>query len=99
MTDGCPTDDWRKGLSDFKRQKFGLVVACAAGQNADTNVLKEITEVVVQLDNADSATIKSFFKWVSASVSTNSQKIESSGGDVTGLNELPPPPAEINIVV
>ena len=99
MTDGEPTDNWQKGLNDFKNQKFGMVVACAAGSGANTNILKQITEVVVQLDTADSATIKAFFKWVSASVSTGSQKIEASGKDVSGLNELPPPPPEVNIVV
>ncbi|NDW10515.1 VWA domain-containing protein [Dysgonomonas sp. 520] len=99
MTDGEPTDDWRKGLAEFKKQKFGIVVACAAGQHANTQVLGDITDVVVQLDTADSATIRAFFKWVSASVSLGSQKIESSGQEVTGLSELPPPPPEVNIVV
>lgn len=99
MTDGEPTDNWQKGLNEFKNQKFGMVVACAAGPSANTSILKQITEVVVQLDTADSATIKAFFKWVSASVSTGSQKIEASGKDVTGLDELPPPPPEVNIVV
>lgn len=99
MTDGEPTDNWQKGLNDFKNQKFGMVVACAAGSGANTSILKQITEIVVQLDTADSATIKAFFKWVSASVSTGSQKIEASGKDVSGLSELPPPPPEVNIVV
>jgi uncharacterized protein YegL len=98
MTDGGPTDDWQKGLAEFKKCKTGIVVACAAGQGADTNVLKQITECVVQLDTADSASIKQFFKWVSASVSTGSQKVDS-GSDVVGLGELPPPPPEVNIVV
>ncbi len=99
MTDGEPTDDLNKGLAEFKKRKFGMVVACAAGQGANTDTLKKITECVVQLDTADSATIKSFFKWVSASVSTGSQKVEDAGVEVTGLNELPPPPPEVNIVV
>ena len=99
MTDGEPTDDWQKGLRDFQKQKFGIVVACAAGQRANTTILKQITETVVQLDTADSATIKAFFKWVSASISFGSQKIESSGQEVSGLSELPPPPPEVNIVV
>jgi uncharacterized protein YegL len=99
MTDGMPTDNWQKGLSEFQKRKVGLVVACAAGQGADTNILKQITEIVVQLDTADSATIKAFFKWVSASVSTGSQKVEASGVEVGGLSELPPPPPEVNIVV
>ena len=89
MTDGEPTDDLQKGLNEF----------CAAGQGANTNTLKQITENVVQLDTADSATIKAFFKWVSASISTGSQKVEDTHGDVTTMSELPPPPPEVNIVV
>lgn len=99
MTDGEPTDDWQRGLADFQKQKLGVVVACAAGQHANTSVLKQITEIVVQLDTTDTSTIKAFFKWVSASVSLGSQKIESSGQEVSGMSELPPPPPEVNIVV
>ena len=99
MTDGEPTDDLNKGLAEFKKRKFGMVVACAAGQGANIDTLKKITESVVQLDTADSATIKSFFKWVSASVSAGSMKVEDCGKEVTGLSELPPPPPEVNIVI
>ena len=72
MTDGEPTDDLQKGLNEFNKRKWGIVVACAAGQGANTDTLKKITECVVQLDTADSATIKSFFKWVSASIDRKS---------------------------
>ena len=99
MTDGMPTDDWQRGLSDFQKQRWGMVVACAAGQAVDTTILKQITEVVVQLDTADSSSFKAFFKWVSASISTSSAKIEEGGKEVGGLNELPPPPPEVNVVV
>ncbi|WP_315821001.1 hypothetical protein [Paraflavitalea speifideaquila] len=99
MTDGEPTDEWQKGLNEYKKRRFGMVIACAAGQGANTNVLKQVTDTVVQLDTADSSTIKAFFKWVSASISTGSQKVESGGQEVTGLNELPPPPPEVNVVV
>lgn len=97
MTDGRPTDDLDKGLNEFKKRKFGLVVACAAGQGADIGTLQKITESVVQLDTADSATIKAFFKWVSASVSAGSMKVEDSGNEVAGIDELPPPPEEVII--
>lgn len=99
MTDGEPTDDLNKGLADFKKRKWGMVVACAAGSGANTETLKKITECVVSLDTADSATIKAFFKWVSASVSSGSMKVEETGGEPTTLSELPPPPPEVNIVV
>lgn len=99
MTDGSPTDDWKKGLDRLRLARTGIVIACAAGPGADTTVLKQITEVVVQLDTADSNTIKAFFKWVSASVSTGSQKIDQGQKEVTGLSDLPPPPPEVNIVL
>ena len=99
MTDGQPTDSWRKGLEALRKVKTGIIVACAAGPGADTNLLKEVAEVVVQLDTADSGTIKVFFKWVSASISTGSQKADSGQKEVGGLSDLPPPPPEINVVV
>ncbi len=99
MTDGAPTDNWERGLEDFKNTKCAMVVACAAGQNAQTKILKKITNTVVSLDTADSMTIKAFFKWVSASISFGSQKVESSHQEISGLNELPPPPPEVNIVL
>ncbi|MGL4596381.1 MAG: vWA domain-containing protein [Bacteroidia bacterium] len=99
MTDGVPTDSWQAGLTEFQKRKVGITVACAAGAAADTSALRQITEVVVSLDTADSGTIKAFFKWVSASISTGSQKVESGGKEVGGINELPPPPPEVNIVV
>lgn len=99
MTDGVHTDDLERGLEKFRKQKFGLVVACAAGQGVKTENLQKITESVVQLDTADSATIKAFFKWVSASVSAGSMKVEDSGKEIGGLDDLPPPPSEVNVVV
>jgi uncharacterized protein YegL len=99
MTDGTPTDDLAAGLAAIRSKKFGMIIACAAGANANVDSLRQITESIVSLDTADSSTISAFFKWVSASISTGSQKVEASGKEVAGLQELPPPPPEINIVV
>jgi uncharacterized protein YegL len=99
MTDGIPTDDWQSGLNEFKKSKVAFTVACAAGSGADTDILKQITENVVSLDTADSASIGKFFQWVTASIGVSSTKVEDSGKEVTGLSELPPPPSELNIVV
>jgi uncharacterized protein YegL len=99
MTDGIPTDDWQSGLNEFKKSKVAFTVACAAGSGADTNILKQITDNVVSLDTADSASIGKFFQWVTASIGVSSTKVEDSGKEITGLNELPPPPSELNIVV
>jgi uncharacterized protein YegL len=98
MTDGMPTDDWQNGLAEFKKISTSLVIACAAGPAVDTTILKQLTEVVVQLDTADSSTIKAFFKWVSASVSSGSKSADGAK-EVNGLSELPPPPKEVNLVL
>jgi uncharacterized protein YegL len=99
MTDGIPTDDWQSGLNEYKKCKVAFTVACAAGSGADATILKQITDNVVSLDTADSASIGKFFQWVTASIGVSSTKVEDSGKEVTGLNELPPPPSELNIVV
>ena len=99
MTDGLPTDDLAVGLANFKAARLGTVIACAAGQGASSEALKKITDTVVALDTADSATIKAFFKWVSASVSMTSQKVDLTKKEIGGLADLPPPPPEVNVVV
>lgn len=97
MTDGAPTDKIDGGIEALKNHKFGMVVACAAGEKANVPVLKLITDDVVRLDNMDSDAIKAFFKWVSASVSAGSKKVDG-GQDVSARDELPPPPEEISFV-
>jgi len=96
MTDGMPTDDWKSGLNELQKRKTGVIVGCGAGNNADTTVLKKITENVVSIEIDD---ISKFFQWVTASIGVSSTKVEDANKEVTGLNELPPPPSELNIVV
>ncbi len=99
MTDGAPTDDWRRGLDRFRKEKWGIVVACAV-DDGSVDVLREIAgEAVVSLQTSDPGSVSAFFKWVSASVSTNSAKIDSGNKEASGLDDLPPPPPEINVAV
>lgn len=99
MTDGEPTDDFEKGLAEFKKGKWGTVVCCAAGQHANKERLAKISEIIVSLDTTDSKTIEAFFKWVTASIQTASKKVEDNYGDLKGIGELPPPPSEVVVVV
>lgn len=98
FTDGYATDTLDKGIQALKKQKTGIVVACAAGPNASPEELQKVTETVVKLDTADASTIEAFFKWVSASISVSSQKVDSGAGETAKLDELPPPPSEISLV-
>jgi uncharacterized protein YegL len=99
LTDGIPTDDWKNGLNSLRKQKTGLIVACAAGSHADTSILKQITNDVIQLDTADSLSLNLFFQWLTASINSSSTKVGESGNEVSSLNDLPSPPTELNIVI
>lgn len=99
MTDGAATDDLGAGIAAIKAARIGALIACAAGPAANTAELQRITESVVRLDTTDSQTIRAFFKWVSASIATTSQKVDLNKKEAAGLLDLPPPPPEINVVV
>jgi uncharacterized protein YegL len=99
MTDGAATDDLTGGIAAIKAAKIGALIACAAGPAANTTELQRITDSVVRLDTTDSNTIRAFFKWVSASIATTSQKVDLNKKEDAGLFDLPPPPPEINVVV
>ncbi len=99
MTDGRATDNLDAGIAAVKAAKIGTLVACAAGPNAETADLLRLTDAVVRLDTADANSIKAFFKWVSASIATTSQKVDLTKKDVASLGDLPPPPPDVNIVL
>ncbi|PKN72306.1 MAG: hypothetical protein CVU50_07905 [Candidatus Cloacimonetes bacterium HGW-Cloacimonetes-3] len=94
LTDGEPTDEFESAIKALKNTTTGIIVACAAGSDANTIVLKSITDNVLELNKLDKATAQSFFQWVSASISTSSQKIEQKK-EVGSLDELPQLPADI----
>lgn len=96
MTDGMPTDSWEKQADQIKQKKPGNIIACAAGSGADEFTLKQITEIVVKLNNLQPDTLKAFFQWVSASIKTTSQSVVQVMADAP-VN-LPPPPPQITIV-
>lgn len=96
FTDGKPSDIqlYREKIPQIKALNFGSIVGCAAGNMANDAMLKELTDNVVHLDSADSATLKQFFKWVSETIEQGN-KSQGTGESM----ELPPPPSEINVVI
>jgi uncharacterized protein YegL len=96
MTDGKPSDlaVYREVIPKVKARNFGGIIACAAGAEAQDSYLKELTDTVVHLDTADSSTLMSFFKWVSASIGAGNQSVGA-----TEELTLPPPPGEVNMVI
>ncbi|WP_294543192.1 VWA domain-containing protein [uncultured Bacteroides sp.] len=96
MTDGKPSDIqlYNQMIPEVKKRHFASVIACAAGMHARTEPLKLLTDQVYSLDTVDSSTFKQFFKWVSDSIGVGNRSIGATDELV-----LPPPPAEVNVVI
>lgn len=96
LTDGKPSDlqEYNNIIPEVKKHKFATIVACAAGMKAKAEPLKQLTDQVYMLDTLDISTFRQFFKWVSESIGIGNRSVGSTEDLV-----LPPPPAEVNIIV
>lgn len=96
MTDGKPSDIqlYNQMIPEVKKRHFASLIACAAGMHARTEPLKLLTDQVYSLDTVDSSTFKQFFKWVSDSIGVGNRSIGAADELI-----LPPPPAEVNVVI
>jgi uncharacterized protein YegL len=96
FTDGKPSDLllYSEMIPRIKSLNFGAIVGCAAGTLADNVKLKELTDTVVHLDTADSATLKQFFKWVSDTIEQGNRSMGT-----TDTVAMPPPPSEVHLVI
>jgi uncharacterized protein YegL len=95
LTDGEPTDEWQKAANELMTAKPANIIACAAGANADTTVLKQITECVVVMNTLSAGDLAQFFAWVSGSIKMSSKSLDAKPGQAI---ELPPPPQGFVIV-
>ena len=95
MTDGKPSDtlDFQEAIPRVKAAQFAAIIACAAGPKSVPDQLKLLTDTVVSLDTMDSSGFASFFQWVSSAVTAGSASVGAAG------MALPPPPAEVNLVL
>lgn len=98
LSDGGYSGPIAKPIAEFKKRKFGVVVACAAGIKSHIDVLRKVTDNIIRISSTDATSIKSYFKWISSSISTTSAKIEVAGTEENAMNGLPPLPDEIMIL-
>jgi len=101
MTDGNPTDNYviDLGLWEQKWKDKLNTVVISIGDNADHSILKRISENVLSFDDSDENSYKEFFRWVTSSIKTQSQKVEEeakdgevnlSGFDTSKLKKIDP---------
>ena len=96
MTDGSPSDKlkYKEMIPEVRKRGFAMIVGCAAGPKSRKDDLLPLSDHVVSLGTADSATFSKFFDLVSATI--------SAGGTSMGVTDaplLPPPPPEIEVVL
>lgn len=96
MTDGKPSDiqKYKEMIPEVKKRRFAGIIALAAGMSAKTQPLKELTDKVFTLDTLDSSSFKKFFQWVSQTIDIGNKSVGATDNLI-----LPPPPAEVNVIV
>lgn len=97
LTDGSPTDieTFRNASQNLKALKAANIIACAAGSNANTTYLKQITQNVLMMNTLSAGDMAQFFAWVSGSIKMSSKSVNAKPGEAI---ELPPPPQGFVVV-
>ena len=90
FTDGVPTDQTDAAIGEWEAKFKSKVtmIAISVGPNADLSLLRRLTDKVLLIDDTKPETFQEFFKWVTASISTHSQKIDSTAGEDFQLKKL-----------
>lgn len=80
FTDGVPTDDSTSAINEWKNnwKRTANLVAVSLGNGSDLPLLGQLTDNILQLENTDSAGYREFFKWVTDSIKTSSESVESN---------------------
>ena len=80
FTDGVPTDDTSSAIKEWKQNwaRSANMVAISFGEEADTQLLGQLTENVLQFKNATNDDYHKFFKWVTDSIKTSSISVENN---------------------
>lgn len=76
ITDGQPTDEWRSGLHQLNTvAKVSNIYAVGCGDDIDFSGLKEITDIVLNLEQTDEQGFAKLFVWITDTVSTASMGV------------------------
>lgn len=93
FTDGQPTDEWEPAVAAIKSQRhpgIANIHAIGCGPDVDTQVLREITDIVLTMKDTSLEAWKKVFVWLTASVQSTSRALESGmEGQPVNLPALP----------
>ncbi|WP_050026294.1 VWA domain-containing protein [Verrucomicrobium sp. BvORR034] len=90
ITDGQPTDDWRSALREMNSTvKIANLYAVGCGDDIDFAGLREMTDVVLNLQQTDEQGWAKLFVWISETVSTASRGVADGDERELMLAKLP----------
>jgi uncharacterized protein YegL len=94
MTDGSPSDtmQFEQSIGLVSALSTAHIIGCAAGAKAKVEPLKRFCSQVFSLDVMDQSAFSNFFNYVTVVIKQGSRSIGSQA------NQLPSPPATINLV-
>jgi uncharacterized protein YegL len=96
LTDGQPTDNYQPiaaAVRAANNPPIANIYAIGCGPDVNTDVLREVTDIVLQMPEMSADAFKKFFVWLSASIQTASTRL----GDGNQPVEMPPLPADIEL--
>ena len=80
FTDGQPTDEWESAAAAIRAQRkpgIANIYAIGCGPDVDTQVLREVTDIVLAMTDTSLESWKKVFMWLTASVQSTSQALAS----------------------
>ena len=88
LTDGYPTDEgvFRSEIQDRSALHGANIIACAAGTEPDTTLLKQLTPNVLMMSSTSAGDMAKFFKWVTDSIKTSAQSVSDKPGEEINLS-------------
>lgn len=92
MTDGRSTDETANAVKKWSMtyQKKASLICIAFGNKADLHILNQLSEQSFLFDNMNPTAYQQFFKWVTASIRTASQSIQSGDHKMINLEKDSP---------
>jgi uncharacterized protein YegL len=95
MTDGQPTDDWESAAEILRKAnspRIANIYAIGCGPDVDPAVLRQVSDIVLLMNDVTPEQMRKFFVWLSASVQTASTRLHE--GAASGQQVAMPPPPE-----
>lgn len=91
FTDGFPTDDTRGAITEWQNNwKHNVnMITIALGDQTDIGLLGQLTDNVLFFNDNKNSSYKEFFRWISASIKSNSIGVEQNPNhfDLMDLDE------------